>query len=92
MDTAPHISYTKYCPSSSQQARKYGISKTSIPWKIQKRYKRFLADVTLENGELITAHTPNTGSMKTCWEKDCQFFLVSQMIQKKAKIYSRNDK
>tara|TARA_B100000925_G_scaffold291208_1_gene278467 strand:+ start:129 stop:845 length:717 start_codon:yes stop_codon:yes gene_type:complete len=43
--------------------------------KIQKRYKRFLADVTLENGELITAHTPNTGSMKTCWEKDWPVLL-----------------
>jgi len=36
--------------------------------KILKRYKRFLADIELENGEIITAHTPNTGSMKTCWE------------------------
>ncbi|TNE97428.1 MAG: DNA/RNA nuclease SfsA [Deltaproteobacteria bacterium] len=35
---------------------------------ILKRYKRFLADVELPNGEIITAHTANTGSMKTCWE------------------------
>ena len=28
-----------------------------------KRYKRFLADVTLENGEHITAHVANSGSM-----------------------------
>jgi len=31
-----------------------------------KRYKRFFTDIKLENGEIITAHTPNTGSMKTC--------------------------
>ena len=28
-----------------------------------KRYKRFLTDVTLDNGETITASCPNTGSM-----------------------------
>lgn len=30
-----------------------------------KRYKRFFADVRL-NGEVIVAHVPNTGSLKTC--------------------------
>jgi sugar fermentation stimulation protein A len=31
-----------------------------------KRYKRFFTDIRNEQGELITLHCPNTGSMKNC--------------------------
>lgn len=34
-----------------------------IRGRLVKRYKRFLADVTLDSGELVTATCPNTGSM-----------------------------
>lgn len=35
-----------------------------IRGRLEKRYKRFLADVTLDDGVTITASCPNTGSMK----------------------------
>ncbi|MBS0242751.1 MAG: DNA/RNA nuclease SfsA [Proteobacteria bacterium] len=34
-----------------------------IPGRLVQRYKRFLADVTLDSGEAVTATCPNTGSM-----------------------------
>ena len=40
--------------------------------RIIRRYKRFFADIELEDGSLVTAHCPNTGTMRTCWEPGAQ--------------------
>lgn len=52
-----------------------------LPWPplvkgtLLRRYQRFLADVTLENGGTVTAHCPNTGSMKDCCEPGRPVYL-----------------
>jgi len=40
-----------------------------------KRYMRFLADVKLDSGEIITAHCTNSGSMKSCLENGAEVYL-----------------
>jgi sugar fermentation stimulation protein A len=37
--------------------------------RLLKRYKRFLADIQTTNGELLTIHCPNTGSMFNCMQE-----------------------
>ena len=37
-----------------------------IEGSLVRRYKRFFADIELTDGSVVTAHTPNTGSMKQC--------------------------
>jgi sugar fermentation stimulation protein A len=39
------------------------------------RYKRFMTDVRLRNGHVVTAHCPNSGSMAACCEPGRPVFL-----------------
>jgi sugar fermentation stimulation protein A len=41
-----------------------------------KRYKRFLADVRLDNGTEVVAHCTNSGSMKSCLENGAEVYLT----------------
>ena len=43
--------------------------------KLIKRYKRFLADITLDNGDTITAHVPNSGRMTSTIEDGCDVWV-----------------
>lgn len=44
--------------------------------KLIKRYKRFLADVVLDDGRVVTAHCTNSGTMKSCLEEGAEVFLT----------------
>ena len=53
-----------------------------------KRYKRFLADVILENGEEITAHIANSGSMLGLNEAGMEVWLSKSDNPKRKLKYS----
>lgn len=46
-----------------------------IPGTLRRRYKRFLADVVLDDGSLVVAHCPNTGSMRAVNVPGCRVWL-----------------
>lgn len=46
-----------------------------IAGRLVKRYKRFMADVTLKDGTVVTAHCANSGSMLGVCEPDADVWL-----------------
>ena len=51
--------------------------------RLIKRYKRFLSDIELDSGELITAHCPNTGSMKRCQQENARVWVSDSKNEKR---------
>jgi len=51
------------------------FTKSLIKGKLIKRYKRFFADVKLDK-QIVTAHCPNTGSMKGLLNEGNEVYLL----------------
>ncbi|MNO93276.1 Sugar fermentation stimulation protein A [compost metagenome] len=43
--------------------------------RLLRRYKRFLADIETPQGERLTIHCPNTGSMLNCMSEGCRVWF-----------------
>jgi sugar fermentation stimulation protein A len=54
---------------------KYTFDQPLIPGRLIKRYKRFLADIKLDSGEVVTTHCTNSGSMKSCIEENAPVYV-----------------
>jgi sugar fermentation stimulation protein A len=52
------------------------FKKELIHGRLIKRYKRFLADVKLDDGSEVTAHCTNSGTMKSCLEEGAEVWLT----------------
>ena len=75
-------------PSSSATVSRGLTWPELVPGTLLKRYKRFLADVKLDTGEIVTAHCPNTGSMKGCSEPGRTVYLSSHDNPKRKYKYT----
>jgi sugar fermentation stimulation protein A len=52
------------------------FSEKLVHGRLIKRYKRFLADIELDDGTQVTAHCTNSGTMKTCLEDGAEVYLT----------------
>lgn len=59
-----------------------------VPGTLIRRYKRFLADVRLDNGNIVTAHCPNSGSMQACCQPGRPVYLSMHDNPKRKLIYT----
>lgn len=64
------------------------LSSRLIEGRLVKRYKRFLADVVLPDGSVVTAHCPNTGSMRGCQPDNARVWLTGNNNPKRKLRYT----
>ena len=62
------------------------FTKSLLKGKLIKRYKRFFVDVKM-NKEIVTAHCPNTGSMKGLLEEGNEVYLLKHEDPKRKLKY-----
>ena len=62
------------------------FTKSLIKGKLIKRYKRFFTDVKLDK-EIVTAHCPNTGSMKGLLDEGNEVYLLTNNDPKRKLKY-----
>lgn len=59
-----------------------------IHGRLERRYKRFLADVLLDDGTEAVAHCTNSGSMKSCLEEGAEVWLSPAADPKRKTRYT----
>ena len=66
------------------------IIRNQIKGTFIKRYKRFFVDCKLENGDIVTAHCPNSGSMKSLLNEKNKVYLTFNDDPKRKLKYTLN--
>lgn len=64
------------------------FSEPLVEGQLIRRYKRFLADVRLSDGTEVTAHCPNTGSMRGCQPENARVWLSESNNPKRKLKYT----